>query len=77
MFEQMEGSIKGTKALSRANSKQIGEDIFNKEKKSEKGVISHAHDAPRMWPLLCHEVTMTMDQEDRISQAHEQYVVHC
>lgn len=64
--------VKGSKAaISRPNSKQVGEDITNNEKSGENLISSNAEDAPRMWPLLCHELQMTMDQEDRvISQAH-------
>lgn len=57
--------------ISRPNSKQGGEDIINKEKTGDRLVSSHAEDAPRMWPLLCHELTLTMDQEERVvNQAH-------
>jgi hypothetical protein len=61
-------------ASSRANSKQIGEDIFNEDRKRGNGsVICHANYGVRMWPLFCREITMTMDQEDRvINQAHAQ-----
>jgi translation initiation factor 2 beta subunit (eIF-2beta)/eIF-5 len=58
-------------AISRPNSKQGGEDIINNEKTGDRLVSSNAEDAPRMWPLLCHELTLTMDQEERIvNQAH-------
>ncbi|KAL7518309.1 hypothetical protein ACHAWX_003153 [Stephanocyclus meneghinianus] len=65
---------KGSKsATSRPNSKQIGEEIVSNEKTGDSPLTSGADDAPRMWPLLCHELTMTMDQEERIiNQAHEQ-----
>ena len=61
-------------ASSRANSKQIGEDIYNEDRKRGKGgVTCHANDGLRMWPLYCHEITMTMEQEDRvINHAHAQ-----
>ena len=62
---------KSPKAAIRPNSKQVGEDIVNKEKTSDGAVASSSEDAPRMWPLLCHELTMTMDQEERvINHAH-------
>ena len=62
---------KSSKALLRPNSKQVGEDIVNKEKTSDGVVSSSSEDAPRMCPLLCHELTMTMDQEERaINHAH-------
>ena len=57
---------KGSKTASRPNSKQTGEDIINAEKTGDIIVSSNAQDAPRMWPLLCHELTLTMDQEERI-----------
>jgi hypothetical protein len=61
-------------ASSRANSKQIGEDIYKDDRKRGKvGVTCHANDGLRMWPLYCHEITMTMEQEDRvINHAHAQ-----
>ncbi len=59
-------------ASSRANSKQIGEDIYNEDRKRGQGnVICHSNDRGKMWPLCCYEITMTMEQEDRvINQAH-------
>lgn len=63
---------KGNKtSTSRPNSKQVGEDIMKSEKTGETPVSSSSEDPPRMWPLLCHELTMTMDQEEKvINQAH-------
>mmetsp|Transcript_501 Transcript_501/g.998 ORF Transcript_501/g.998 Transcript_501/m.998 type:complete len:843 (-) Transcript_501:58-2586(-) len=59
---------------SRPNSKQIGEEIFYEQQMEGKGnVTCEANDELRTWPLYCHEVTMTMDQEDKIiNQAHIQ-----
>eukprot|EP00804_Cyclotella_cryptica_P010652 CCRYP_005484-RA/>CCRYP_005484-RA protein AED:0.07 eAED:0.07 QI:1906/1/1/1/0.8/0.66/6/96/626 len=67
---------KGSKSsASRPNSKQIGEDIVSKEKTGDNPLTSGAENASRMWPLLCYELTMTMDQEERIiNQAHEHRV---
>ncbi len=28
-------------------------------------------DAARMWPLLCFELSVSVDQEDRLAQAHK------
>eukprot|EP01082_Thalassiosira_pseudonana_P011754 g9892.t1 g9892 contig4:813687-816042(-) len=73
--EDQRQATKGSKSTSgcRANSKQIGEEIASKERNNEKTLTSDANDPSRMWPLLCHELTMTMDQEDRIiNQAHDQ-----
>ena len=69
------GSESASKTVSsRANSKQIGEDIYNEDRKRGKGgVTCYANDGLRMWPLYCHEITMTMEQEDRvINHAHAQ-----
>lgn len=65
---------KGNKTgTSRPNSKQVGEDIMKSENTGETPVSSSSEDSPRMWPLLCHELTMTMDQEEKIiNQAHEE-----
>jgi hypothetical protein len=76
--EDQRQATKGSKSTSgcRANSKQIGEEIASKERNNEKTLTSDANDPSRMWPLLCHELTMTMDQEDRIiNQAHDQLVL--
>ena len=77
-----------TNVIARANSKQIGEEIYYDERdkqlqqqqqittvgKGGKGTIScNANDQLRMWPLFCHQITMTMEQEDRIiHKAHVQ-----
>lgn len=55
----------------RANSKHIGEDIYNEQKKRQGSVSCNANDELQTWPLYCYEITMTMEQEDRIiNQAH-------
>lgn len=57
----------------RANSKQIGEELYYEERNggSRAIVTCHANEQLRTWPLYCHEITMTMEQEDRIiNQAH-------
>lgn len=58
----------------RANSKQVGEEMYNEERMKGRGSVTcEAKDELRTWPLYCHEITMTMEQEDRIiSQAHTQ-----
>jgi hypothetical protein len=54
-------------AGSRANSKQIGKELYNEERTHGNGGVScQANDWVRMWPLFCHEITMTMVQEDRV-----------
>jgi len=49
-------------AGSRANSKQIGKELYNEERTHS----CQANDWVRLWPLFCHEITMTMVQEDRV-----------
>ena len=54
-------------AGSRANSKQIGEELYNEERKHGNGGVScQANNGVRMWPLFCYEITMTMEQEERV-----------
>ena len=66
-------SEKKTTIGTRANSKQVGEELYNTEKKSGNGVTCQAGDELRNWPLYCNEIGMTMEQEDRIiNQAHSQ-----
>ncbi|EJK66630.1 hypothetical protein THAOC_12443 [Thalassiosira oceanica] len=59
----------------RNNSKQIGEELANEEKfDGNAGATCDATDELRAWPLYCHEVVMTMEQEERIiNQAHEEF----
>lgn len=54
-------------AGSRANSKQIGEELYNEERKHGNGGVScQVNDGARMWPLFCYEIIMTMEQENRV-----------
>ena len=72
------GSESATKtAGSRANSKLIGEELCNEAKKHVNGNVScHANNWVRMWPMFCHEITATMEQEDQvINQAISKYVL--
>ena len=67
------------------SSKQVGDELTN-GRKLEDGTIepppvppegeksnqvADAFDAQRMWPLLCFELSVSVDQEDRILQAHK------
>jgi len=54
------------KVNDRANSKAIGESIYNEDKDLVGRVISNSKDGLKTWPLYCHEITMTMEQEERI-----------
>lgn len=67
---------KKSTAGTRANSKLVGEKLFEdeKEKNEWKGVTCQANDEILLWPLYCYEVGMTMEQEDRIvNQAHKEF----
>jgi hypothetical protein len=67
---------KKSTAGTRANSKLVGEKLFEdeKDKNEGKGVICQADDEVRVWPLYCLEVGMTMEQEERIvTQAHRDF----
>lgn len=59
---------------SRPNSKQMGEEIYEEERKAGKATVTcQPHEELKTWPLYCHEIVMTMEQEDRIvNQAHGQ-----
>jgi hypothetical protein len=64
----------------------VGDELTN-GRKLEDGTIEHppvpsengenanltaqAFDAPRMWPLLCFELSISVDQEERFMQAHK------
>jgi hypothetical protein len=67
------------------SSKQVGDELTN-GRRLEDGTIepppttpdgekiiqtAHAFDAPRMWPLLCFELSVSVDQEERFTQAHK------
>jgi len=68
------------------SSKQLGEEITNgrkqeggttskkKKKKDDENdnqQTAEASDAGRMWPLTCFELSISVEQEDRILQAHK------
>lgn len=67
------------------SSKQVGDELTN-GRKLEDGTIeppqisageekgnqtAQAFDATRMWPLLCYELSVSVDQEERFMQAHK------
>lgn len=98
------GAVASKTNSSRANSRQIGETIYNEENSKQQasgdasysdenstqfgGDVSYNEDSKRgqqcyvscntrdegkMWPLFCHEIGVTMEQEDRIiNQVHAQ-----
>lgn len=75
-------SLSNNKA-GRVSSKQIGEELNNEAKKTRKQnieeeedkVTSAANDVNRMWPLLCFELLVSVDQEERLNQAQKRYVL--
>ena len=63
------------KATGRMSSKQVGEECFTnqKQKLKKEGTIrtipqSLADDAGQMWPLFCYDMSISVDQEDKIAQ---------
>jgi len=57
------------------SSKQVGEECFTtqKQKLKKEGTIrtipqSLADDAGQMWPLFCYDMSISVDQEDKIAQ---------
>jgi len=68
----------------RVSSKQIGEELTNEAKKGRKQnieeeddkVSSEATDVERMWPLLCFELLVSVDQEERLIQAQGRCVAN-
>jgi len=64
------------------SSKQLGEELSNgrkaEVKKSQKNgdddssnQTCRSSDASRMWPLTCFELSVSVEQEDRLLQAHK------
>ena len=65
------------------SSKQIGEEIFTEHKNdSNKGetkggagkggaLSASADDAAKLWPLFCYDMSVSVDQEERISNLHK------
>ena len=69
--------------MAKMSSKQIGDEMTNGGKGSNTNEsqvdsngnqIAEAFDATRMWPLLCFELSISVDQEERLIQAHKRYV---
>jgi hypothetical protein len=67
----------------RVSSKQIGEELTNEWKKSptpttdeddDDGAMllqARADDAARLWPLFCYEMSISVDQEDKLLTFHK------
>lgn len=58
------------------SSKQVGEDLTNKmDDSSENGEkpnqTAGAFDKARMWPLVCFELSISVDQEEKLMNAHK------
>ena len=84
-MQAKEEKIKGEKTTGRVSSKQIGEELTTEWKKGEqdeesgsgegdegdKSLSSRADDVTRMWPLLCYELAISVDQEERLVQTQK------
>lgn len=57
----------------KVSSKQIGKEITKKweSTKTEDQLTCDAQDAPKTWPLLCFELEVGVEQEDKLLQAHK------
>ncbi|KAL3942589.1 MAG: hypothetical protein SGBAC_003259 [Bacillariaceae sp.] len=48
------------------SSKQVGEELTNSDKGEKVGQTAKAVDEARMWPLLCFELSTSVDQEEKM-----------
>jgi len=60
-----------TKNTGRISSKQVGEALTTAQKNASKNgnstaVACDANDADQVWPLFCYELSIGMDQEDKL-----------
>lgn len=63
----------------RVSSKQIGEEIYSAWKKKKRGKSDNTEDSPRsaaneaarMWPLFCYEMSISVDQEEKMVAFHK------
>ena len=68
------------KGTGRVSSKQVGEDISINHRNAVKAgeangnVSCRADDAEKMWPLLCYELSVSLDQEEKFLQVYKRYV---
>lgn len=53
------------------SSKQIGEEISKEEDNGSGNHTASASDASRFWPLVCFELSISVEQEDRILEARK------
>lgn len=69
-----ESRMKSIKGTGRVSSKQVGEDISINHKNAVKtgeatgNVSCRADDAEKLWPLLCYELSVSLDQEEKFIQ---------
>jgi hypothetical protein len=66
----------GESTSSSTSSKQAPRDNIDPETGEERAAqVAQAFDAPKMWPLICFELSISVDQEERFLQTHKRYVV--
>lgn len=55
------------------SSKQIGEELFKEggAKGAGKGGAADADDAARLWPMFCYDMSISVDQEEKLTQLHQ------
>ena len=70
------------KGSGRVSSKQVGEELFASNKNSFKSgtggkfaVNCDANDMNQVWPLLCYELGVSVDQEERFMQSFRRSVI--
>ena len=66
---------------SRTSSRIVGEEISKSyeegtNKASESKLFCNFLDDDKMWPLFCHELTIGIDQEEKLLQALERYALY-
>lgn len=60
------------KGTGRISSKLVGEEIHkgsNSNSKEKSSQTCGVNDADKVWPLICYELTVSLDQEERLLQA--------
>ena len=59
------------KGNGRISSKLVGEEIHkgNNDTKEKTSQTCSVNDADKVWPLICYELTVSLDQEERLLQA--------
>ncbi len=60
------------KGTGRISSKLVGDEISKSNSgikdKDRAGLNCSAHDSDKVWPLFCYDLTVSLDQEERLLQ---------